>query len=215
MTLSKCYIHINSTLHPMTKILICLLLLNFQNLKAQSLKWFEGSLVLSSCEVLVGEIAFQPQHDLILFQIGSSRMVYPAFRLKSLYLFDNEANINRRYVSLRERSNARTSFHLYEVVTTGQVEVLRRMKVNSLSTSNSELNYNYFIKYNDAMVPLKKFGRKIFPKLISSSDGKLDDYVSTHNLHKYNMANAIQIIEHYNRLVKSPETLASNSDFDK
>jgi len=65
------------------------------------------------------------------------------------------------------------------------------------------------------MVPLKKFGRKIFPKLISSSDGKLDDYVSTHNLHKYNMANAIQIIEHYNRLVKSPETLASNSDFDK
>lgn len=193
---------------------MCLLLFNFQNMKAQSLNWFEGSLVLSNCEVLVGDIALQPQYDLILFQSGSSRMVYPAFRLKSLSVFDKEANINRRFVSRQERTNARTSFHLYEVVISGQVEVLRRMKDNSLSERYAELNFNYFVKHNDSLVPLKKFGRKVFPELISSSEGKLNEYVNAHNLQKYNMSNALQIIGYYNRLIKSQETLAYSPSVD-
>ncbi len=54
------------------KIFFCLLFLNFQILSAQSLVWFEGSVVLSNCEVLVGKISMKDEHDLILFEQGET-----------------------------------------------------------------------------------------------------------------------------------------------
>jgi hypothetical protein len=190
------------------KIFICFLLFNFQNLTAQSLKWFEGSLVLSNCKVLVGKIALEPQHDLILFDDGISRDVYPAFRLKSFYFYDREADVNRRYISMQQKNNVRTAYQLYEVVVTGQVEVLRRQKENSVLVGSTELNFNYYIKYNESITPLKKFGRKVFPKMLAATDERLDKYVTDRRLKTYDMGNAIQIIEYYNRLVKSAESLA-------
>jgi hypothetical protein len=190
------------------KIFICFLLFNFQSLTAQSLKWFEGSLVLSNCTVLVGKIALEPQYDLILFEEGTSRTVYPAFRLKSFYFYDSEADVNRRYISIQQKNNVRTAYQLYEVVVTGQVEVLRRQKESSLLAATTELNYNYYIKYNESITPLKKFGRKIFPKLLAATDERLNKYVADRRLKTYDMGNAIQIIEYHNRLVKSAESLA-------
>ena len=64
----------------MKKIFFCLLFINFQNLNAQSQAWFEGSLVLSTCDVLVGKISMRENFDLILFEQGETRMVYPAHK---------------------------------------------------------------------------------------------------------------------------------------
>jgi hypothetical protein len=196
------------------KIFFCLLFLNFQLLSAQSLTWFEGSVVLSTCEVLVGKISIKEDHDLILFEQGETRMVYPSHRIKSLYFYDRENNINRRYLSLKEKDGVRSSYHLYEIVIAGRVDVLRRKKTSAFSEHTSALDFNYFIRYNEELIVLRKFKRKVFPQLRSESDTRLENFITANKLRADLPTNAIRIIEYYNSLVKVEDPVAiQNSKF--
>lgn len=195
----------------MKKVLFCLLLVTFQNLFAQEVRWFKGSLVLSDSKILIGEIAMEPDHDLILYQHDGSRMVYPAHRIQSLYFFDKSANVNRRYVSLLQfEDDIHTRYKLYEVVISGKVSVLRRKKSNALSIYADQLDFNYFIKFNGVLTPLRKFNRKFFNQLLSHADKRLEDFIETNRLTANNDINTMQIIEFYNSLIKSDESLAKN-----
>src|SRR5688572_11402532 len=123
----------------MKKIFICLLILNFQVLRAQTLEWFDGSIVLSTGEVRVGTISPEASHDLILFQQGELRMVYPAHAIKAFYFYDKPADINRRYVSLKEQAGVQVRHALYEVVISGDVSVVRRKKMTAFP-KNTDAN---------------------------------------------------------------------------
>jgi hypothetical protein len=192
------------------KIFCCLLFLNFQFLGAQSLEWFEGSVVLSTCEVLVGKISIKSEHDLILFEQGETRTVYPAHKIKSLYFYDRGSNINRRYLSFKEDYGARSSYHLYEIVVTGKVDVLRKKKMTAFSEHPSELDFNYFTLYNDELIALRKFKKKVFPHLQSEPDTRLENFITANKLRADLPTNAIRIIEYYNSLVKVDEPIARN-----
>ena len=194
----------------MKKIFFCLLLLNFQNLNAQTLEWFEGSLVLSNGDVLTGKTSIAPEHDLILFQQGESRMVYPAHRIQSLYFYDKASNINRRYISLTKFHSGRPSYQLYEVIIKGEVSVVRRKKENTFSVHADALDFNYFILYNNALTPLRKFKKKIFPQLLTSSGNRLEEFISINRLIANHAANTLTIIEFYNGLIKTEGSLARN-----
>ena len=194
----------------MKKIFFCLLLLNFQNLNAQTLEWFEGSLVLSNGDVLIGKTSNTPEHDLILFQQGESRMVYPAHRIQSLYFYDKSSNINRRYISLTKFHSGRPSYQLYEVIMKGEVTVVRRKKENAFSVHTDALDFNYFILYNNELTPLRKFNKKIFPQLLISSDNRLEEFISINRLTAHHAANTLRIIEFYNGLIKTEGSLARN-----
>ena len=191
----------------MKKILFCLLLFNFQNLSAQDLEWFEGSLVLVSDEVLVGKIAIEPAHDLIVVE-GEQRMVYPAHQIKSVYFYDSAADINRRYVSVRN-DDGRRRFHLYESVLSGKAAVLRRIKSNTFHQRTNVYDFEYFVRYDQEIVPIKQFQKKILPKLLSISDDRLDTYISQQRLTPQPIS-AIHIIEFFNSLVESTQRLAKN-----
>ena len=56
-----------------------------------------------------------------------------AHKIRSLYFYDRGNNINRRYLSLKEDDGVRSSYHLYEIVITGKVDVLRRKKMSAFS----------------------------------------------------------------------------------
>ncbi len=192
----------------MKKIFFCLLFINFQILNAQSLVWFEGSLVLATCEVLVGKISIKDDHDLILFEQEEKRTVYPAHKIRSLYFYDRGSNINRRYLSLKEDYGVRSSHHLYEVVVTGKVDVLRKKKRSAFSEHPSELDFNYFIRYNDDLIALRKFKKKVFPQLRSDPDTRLENFITANKLRADLPTNAIRIIEYYNSIVKVDEPIA-------
>lgn len=194
----------------MKKIFFCLLSFNIQILLAQPLEWFEGSLVLANNAVLVGEISLQSSHDLVVLQHGGSRMVYPAHQIKSVYFYDKPANINRRYISLKKEDDIRRSYQLYEIVVSGKVSVLRRKKAGAFSNHTADLDYCYFTRHEDGLVPLAKFNRKVFPGLRARSDKRLESFISIHKLSGNCAANAIRIIEFYNELVVEEETLARN-----
>jgi hypothetical protein len=191
-----------------TKIFFCLLFVNFQILSAQSLTWFEGSVVLSTCEVLVGKISIKDNYDLILFEQGEKRMVYPAHKIKSLYFYDRRDNINRRYLSLNWDDGVRSGTHFYEVVMTGRVDVLRRKKASALSQHSAALDFNYFMRYNDELIALKKFERKVLPKLRSEADTRLENFIAANNLRPDLSANVMRIIKYYNSLVLVDEPIA-------
>ena len=190
-------------------IFFSLLFVNFQILFAQQQVWFEGSLVLSTCEVLVGRISVQPAYDLVLFEKDDSRMVYPAHKIRSLYFYDGAKNINRRFISWKEDDGVRASHQLYEVVITGKVDVLRRKKEDAFSNQNEPLDFNYFVRCDNHLTPLKKFRRKVYPQLCSSAN-ELENFVAANRLRTNQADNAIRIIEYYNTLTKVDEPIARN-----
>ena len=189
-------------------IFFCLLFVNFQVCFAQQEVWFEGSLVLSTCDVLFGNISIQPEYDVVLFEKANSRMVYPAHKIRSLYFYDGDKNINRRFISWKEDDGIRSSHHLYELVITGRVDVLRRKKESSFSNQPEPLDFNYFIRCNGELTPLKKFRRKIYPQLRSDADERLETFVASNKLRTNQPANALRIIEYYNSLVTIDERIA-------
>lgn len=192
----------------MTKIFFCLLLLNAQRILAGDLEWFDGSLVLLNGEVRVGRIALEIDHDMVLFEEQGSRTVYPAHKIKSLYVYDKNSDINRRYVSLKQQDGARSDHHLYEIVIAGEVDIIRRKKSALLSMEGDALDYNYFIRYDDVLTPLKKFKKNVYPMLQAQSGKRLDIFIAMNRLQSNLPINSIRIIEYYNTLFVADESLA-------
>ncbi len=185
----------------MKKIFFCLLLVNCVHTKAQSLKWFEGSVVLTSGDVIVGKMVIEPSLDVLLVQQENARIVYPAHKIKSFYYYDESSDINRRFVSLRDKSTLHNHNQLFEIVLQGEVNVLRRQKTRSLKPSDA-LDFTYYVTYQDDVMLLKKFGKKVYPQLVSTME-RLDDFVVSNHLRAYDDSNSIRIIEYYNRQLRA------------
>jgi hypothetical protein len=166
--------------------------------------------VLSNSEVHTGRISLECDHDLVLFERNDSRTVFPAHKIKSVYFYDSETNINRRYISLKVAHGAGSQYYFYEIVLAGEIDVLRRKKSSAISKHVDPLDYNYFIYYNEKFVPLRKFKRKIFPRLQSTADKRLAEFISARRLNLHLPKNAIQIIEYYNSVANNSESIARN-----
>jgi len=183
------------------KIFFCLLLVNTLTTKAQSLKWYDGSVVLTTGDVIIGKMVVEPSLNVLLVQQSSIRTVYPAHKIKSLYYYDDSSDINRRFISLRDKSTFYNHHQLFEIVVQGEVSVLRNQQTKSLKPSDV-LDFTYYVSYRDDVMLLKKFGKKVYPQLKSSME-TLDDFVSSNHLREYDSSNSITIIEYYNRQLRA------------
>ncbi|MBA4053538.1 MAG: hypothetical protein C0490_02390 [Marivirga sp.] len=164
-------------------------------------------MVLESDRVITGRISIEPLHHLILFENNEARTVYPAHAIKSLYFYDEANNINRRFVSVREKEIAYRQYHLYEIVLQGEITFLRRQNSKTNHPSDA-LDFNYYVRYGGDMVSLRKFRRKIYPDLRMRAGASLEDFIAANNIRTTSDKNLIRIVEFYNRLVKSDETIA-------
>ena len=199
----------------MEKILFCLLLLNIDIAFAQNISWVEGSLVIHNDEVLVGQIHTEVKHDLVLFQRENTLMVYPAHLIKAFHFYDRKTNVNRRFVSLSDQNTKRREYHLYEVVVPGEITVFRRKKASAFSNHADALDYNYFIYYNNSLLPLVKFASTIFPNMLTGSDKTVKRFISENRLKPYSAAGAIRIIKFYNEKLSTGSLQCVNqSAFD-
>ena len=185
----------------MKKIFFCLLLVNPLTTKAQSLKWYDGSVVIATGNVIIGKMAVEPSLNVLLVEQNNIRTVYPAHKIKSLYYYDDFADINRRFISLRDKSTLHNHYQLFEIVVQGEVSVLRKQETRYLKPSDA-LDFTYYVDYRDDLMLLKKFGKKVYPQLKSSME-TLDDFVSSNHLREYDSSNSITIIEYYNRQLRA------------
>jgi hypothetical protein len=164
---------------------------------ASDAEWFEGSLVLKSRKVLRGQLSLEPQYNVVLFKVGEEMMVFPAHKVESFYYYDGEENINRKFVSLQQRLGAFTQHQLYEVVVYGEISVLRRQRVLSHAIHIEVQDYEYFIRSNEGLIPLRKFRSRVYPEMRQRSES-LVSYVRENRLNPNIPADAIRIIDFFN-----------------
>lgn len=184
-------------------LLICsIVTLLAGNVNSQS--WFKGSVTLSNKQVLTGDISVDTQYDLILVRRDNAVDVFPAYRIYSSRMYDSKKDINRRYVSLKDPVNPRMS-KLFEIVISGEVFVLRR-EVTRFSTTpeHDALGYEYFVLFENELIDLKQFNPKVYPKL-KESEVAIASFIRQQRLNPNNAANAVQIIQYYNKKVTTAE----------
>lgn len=172
------------------------------------MKWFAGSVVLETQEVLVGEIAIEKNHDLILFRKNKQVDVLPAHQIHSFQFYDERANLNRKFVSLRETNMVWKVHRLYEVVVPGDVIVLRKEKTLATPKKSDADDFTYAVRYANEIVDLKSFRTKVFPAIVKDGGPLLSMFMLDNHLNPNNAANAIRIIKYYNQLKREDQALA-------
>jgi hypothetical protein len=196
----------------MKTFFICLLILSLilsLKIEAQPINWHEGAVVMSTKQVITGKVAIEPRYDLVIFEAGTSRMVYPAHKVQSLYFYDKHNNVNRRFISIHDQSTAASKHQLFEVVLLGKVTVLRHQKHDLVDPSEAD-DFTYYCRYGDVVLPLNKFTKKVYPHLMSLDDKRLERFISENHLKASNAANSIRIIEFYNRMTVADEAIAKH-----
>ena len=177
--------------------------------QASTPRWLKGSLVLHTREVLTGEVSIEARHDVVLFRQHGHVEVYPAHKVSAVYYYDTAENINRKFVSLTSTSGYRPVFRLYEVVLSGEVNLLRHERLASTRSSNHEINgFQYLIRFQDDVTTLRKFRSRIYPKLLRAQPASITQFVKGNHLNPSEPAAAIRIIQYYNTLTTDRYSVA-------
>lgn len=180
-------------------IFLFIILLSAIGYSTAATKWFRGVVVLQSLKVLSGQVAVHPVHDLVLFKTDEGELsVFPSNKITSVHYYDGEKNINRKFISLLEKTASTKKFTLYEIVIHGDVSVLRRPRFQDPRDEVASFDYFVRLKGNNLAL-LHQFRTKIFPELVRLSENRVSEYVSGSKLNPNKAADAIRIIEFFNR----------------
>lgn len=184
--------------------IICLSL--FSSAMADS-GWYRGSVVLRDREVLVGEIQYTPAYDAVFLRNEGRVQTFNSNQVGSFYFFDEDAGINRRFISIDRSAEAKPA-KIMEVVITGKVGVLRTVHCPLKNSSPGARDYDYYFLTNHHLVALYRFRSKLYPSLCANPGFR--DYVRGKGLNPNGNADAIRIIAYYNSLTAPAPTVALN-----
>jgi hypothetical protein len=191
------------------RYLLWLALLITVSTSAQHLQaWYNGSITLADNQVLVGRLSNSGTNDFVVFQSAEGKATILAHEIKSLRYYDSLSNINRQFVSIKH-DNPFQFYKLYEVVIQGKVKVLRKPRRLFRPHSLHEISdYNYFVEYNEELIPIKKFRAIVYPELIRERPIEVEQFVSMHHLNINEMKAALLILKEYNQLQSKKELVA-------
>jgi hypothetical protein len=173
-------------------------------------EWFQGSVVLKSKSVLRGEISLKHGYDVVFFRIGDQVSVIPAFKIAYVNIFDEKLEAERRYVSLNIGVGAGHAYQFFELLVDGEVSILRRQLNVWYSVHLDLTEYEYFVLYDEEINGLFKFRKKVYPELVSKSDGVLESYVKNNQLNPKSLNDILDMTEYYNNFVTTNFQLAKN-----
>ena len=173
-------------------------------------EWFQGSVVLKSKSVLRGEISVKHGYDVVFFRVSDQVSVIPAFKIAYVNMYDEDLEAERRFVSLNIGVGASRSFQFFELLVDGEVSILRR-ELNVWYSIHVDLtDYEYFVLFNDEILPLHKFRKKVFPSMLDKSQGALQQYVKSNQLSAKTLDDILDMSQYYNNYVTTRMELARN-----
>lgn len=135
-------------------------------------------------------------------------MVYTADKIQSIFFYDATENINRKFISLTQKTNSFTASHLYEIVAFGEVKILRRILFPFADQNDNKNSYHYFVYTENELIPINKFRTKVYPYLINLSES-LSAFIHANRLNPNLRADIIKIVEYYNKESRSKSLVAS------
>jgi len=130
----------------------------------------------------------------------------PAHKLKAVFFYDDEANINRRFLAAGDRK-VFPGVQLYEVVLQGSIDVLRRPRTLSSNSAESK-DFDYYCSDHNKLIPLWKFYRELYPAIEDHSRQQLLAFIKANDLQHGDDANLITIIGYYNKMARAEQALA-------
>lgn len=160
--------------------------------------WVSGSVVLNTNKVLVGEISKKPIHDLILVKSSEGIRALPAHQVSYYRFYDGDADINRQFLSIKSHDFFETA-KFFEIVIQGNIKVLRRYhKKTAEDEVNEAYDFDYFTLYDNTLVPLGQFKKKVYPKLMEKYPIEMSTFISTSQSHLTSTESIFCIIKHFN-----------------
>lgn len=156
--------------------------------------WRQGSIVLSTDQVLAGEILVHLDFNTLLFRSANASEVLPSHKVSSFRFYDAQLHINRQFMTIRDTLRGVNSF--YELVVKGTYNIVR--KQDHGQPQNEQTDYTYYIFHEKSLVPIRKFKKKVFPDLLCSRPD-LDQWVKRERLDLNQKKTAILILKEYNR----------------
>jgi len=168
--------------------------------------WQQGVVVLTNDEVLTGKVA-HVQPDLLLVEQEGNVTVYAPHKVVSFRYHDSLKNINRHFLSLKPEANSPLRY-LFEVVVFGKMKVVRRNGSFTDNALKDDRDFQYYTWFEGTLSPLRKFKSKVFDHLSPDEHGLLSHFASEQRLNPAQMADAIQIILHYNKASQARTSIA-------
>lgn len=162
---------------------------------AQNPRWWPGTVVLTSREVLNGDLCFQTA-DLVLFRTSDELRVLTPAQLESFHFFDVDADLHHRFVSVQdERGHSR----FFELVVSGDVQVLRLFSpTRPLERPLSDRDdFDYYVRFAGEWIHLRHFHHRVLPSLLAL-DQNLSGLIRSNNLQSRRVADAVRIAVLYN-----------------
>ncbi|NJM26336.1 MAG: hypothetical protein HC859_13465 [Bacteroidia bacterium] len=157
-------------------------------------------MVLKDRQVIRGEVA-TPGELMVLMRTGDDVTALPAHKLASVQYYDRAANVNRKFVPVVSVERGYPLTTLYEVVVTGEVEVLRRPQWRAPTSYKFPPDgYIYFVRYRDETVSICRFRGKVYPALLQSHKPELTRFIKRQKLNPNVTADVIPIIQFHNQL---------------
>lgn len=169
--------------------------------------------MLESEEIVTGTFYFDEKQDLLYQKRDSRKVSFPVFKLKSLHFYDEEENINRKFIKIKtDRSISKFPYQLYEVVVGGEMKVLRKRKPydypldpgeEKLSKEKEEVyNYHYYVYRNGVIYPSNRFYKEVYPLLMNENLAVASELLESKDFNLRSLSSIIQFVEGYNQLTK-------------
>lgn len=162
-------------------------------------EWNRGYVVLTNNRVIKGEFAVRTDCDVVILRNGDALMVYPAHKVKWLSIFDTQINEKRDFISLEETFGAAVTHELYEVLLDGELSVLRKERSSWQALYMEMDDFEYYVQYQDELIPLNKFRRKHYRKLYRSASADFRKHVKEKRLNIYQLRDTLLIIDRINQ----------------
>ena len=166
-------------------------------------RWYQGSIVLASGEVLTGEISVEQEFNAMLFRNDSSFSFYSADKVSSVYFYDADEKINRRFLTVNDPSHKSFPI-LFEMVVNGYVKIVRRLNMINPQSNT----YKYFCLQNGRLISMNKFRSDVYPSLLNAMPN-LSSVIKQEGWNIGDLRDSIIIAQYYNTIVRNNPILAN------
>jgi hypothetical protein len=148
---------------------IVMLMILAGKMQAKDIVWHQGSVVLKTNEVVVGDIARQGADLILLKNSQGAVFVYPTHKVSSFRFYDSQQDVNRVFIAIGRK--------YYERVVYGKISVLRIQKGfdQSMDEKNSD-KYDFYIQEDERLTPIKSFRNKYFDRIREDLELRLISY---------------------------------------